>query len=164
VERHVGVPAARDVDLALRLLIPGSRHLRSIRTACLALALVALAAVRGASAEPWVAPGDMRLRHDLQLLYDGGVLSGPSLSWPLSWPDITRDLRRADASTLAAGTAAALLRVRSRLAREQRITEPSLSAEVALGAHPNLIRAFADSPREDVQASLALDGLGERFA
>jgi hypothetical protein len=138
--------------------------LRSIRTACLALALVALAAVRGASAEPWVAPGDMRLRHDLQLLYDGGVLSGPSLSWPLSWPDVARDLGRADPSKLTTGTAAALLRVRSRLTDEQRTKEPSLSGEVALGAHPNLIRTFADTPREDVQASLVLDDLGQRFA
>ncbi len=89
-----------------------------------------------ASAEPWVAPGDMRLRHDLELLYDRGVLTGPSLSWPLSWPDIARDLGRAESAGLSDGAAAALLRVQRRLRSEQRLDEPSLSAEVALGANP----------------------------
>jgi hypothetical protein len=130
----------------------------------LAIVVVALAAAHVASAEPWVAPGDVRLRHDLELLYDAGVLTGPSLSWPLSWPDIARDLGRADASELPMGAAAALLRVRSRLGREQRIREPALSAEISLGAHPIRIRSFADTPREDVQASLVLNDLGARFA
>jgi Capsule assembly protein Wzi len=138
--------------------------LRLIRTACVALGLVASFAMRTAAAEPWVAPGDMRLRHDLELLYDRGVLTGPSLSWPLSWPDIARDLGRAESAKLSEGTAAALLRVQRRLRNEQRLDEPSLSAEVALGAHPIRIRTFDDTPREDFQASLALDGLGERFA
>ncbi len=127
--------------------------MRSIVNACLVLGVSALFAAAQVSAEPWVAPGDMRLRHDLELLYDSGVLSGPSLSWPLSWPDIARDLDRAEPSKLPVGTAAALLRVRGRLTREQRLYEPSLSAEVALGANPVVIRTFADTPREDVQAT-----------
>ena len=105
--------------------------MRSIVKACLVLGVSALFAAAQVSAEPWVAPGDMRLRHDLELLYDSGVLSGPSLSWPLSWPDIARDLDRAEPSKLPVGTAAALLRVRGRLTREQRLYEPSLSAAVA---------------------------------
>ncbi|NJD31290.1 MAG: capsule assembly Wzi family protein [Gammaproteobacteria bacterium] len=138
--------------------------LLAIRTTCLALGLLALVALQPASAEPWVAPGDMRLRHDLELLYDSGVLTGPSLSWPLSWPDIARDLGKARISTLPDATAAALVRVRTRLNHEQRIREPSMASEVAIGAHPVLIRTFADTPREDVQASLVLDDLGTRFA
>ena len=49
----------------------------------------------------------------------------------------------------AGGTVAALLRVRGRLTREQRLHEPSLSAEVALGGNPVVIRTFDDTPRED---------------
>ena len=138
--------------------------MRAIVNACLVTGVFALFTAAQVSAEPWVAPGDMRLRHDLELLYDSGVLSGPSLSWPLSWPDIARDLDRAEQSQVPVGTAAALLRVRGRLKREQRLNEPSLSAEVALGASPAVIRTFADTPREDVQATVALDGLGKRFA
>jgi len=137
---------------------------RPIAKRCLSLGLCALFATAPLSAEPWVAPGDMRLRHDLELLYDSGVLSGPSLSWPLSWPDIARDIGRADEGKLPVATTAALLRVRKRLSREQRLDEPSLTARVALGANPLVIRTFADTPREDVQASLALDGLGRHFA
>jgi hypothetical protein len=138
--------------------------LRLRRKLCLALGLVLLAGPPGLLAEPWVAPGHVRMRHDLELLYDSGILSGPSLSWPLSWPDIARDLGRADASRLPPGTAAALLRVRNQLIREQRLNDPALSAEVSVGAHPIVIRTFDDTPREDLQASVALDGLGQRFA
>ena len=97
--------------------------MRAIRTTCLGLGALVLMASGTALAEPWVAPGDARLRHDLELLYDSGVLTGPSLSWPLSWPDIARDLGRDDATTLTEPVAAALLRVRERLAREQRLKD-----------------------------------------
>ena len=42
-----------------------------------------------ASAEPWAAPGDMCLRHDLQLLNDEDVTNLPLTTWPLSWRDIS---------------------------------------------------------------------------
>jgi len=36
-------------------------------------------------AEPWLTPGNVRLRHDLQLLADSDPFSGPTLSWPIGW-------------------------------------------------------------------------------
>ncbi len=138
--------------------------MKAIRTAAAAAAWIAWLATSTARAEPWVAPGDTRLRHDLELLYDNGVLTGPSLSWPLSWPDIARDIDRAEAAKLPDSTVAALLRVRKRLHDEQRLREPRMFAEAALGANPVVIRTFADTPREDGQASLVVHDLGERFA
>jgi hypothetical protein len=44
-----------------------------------------LAVSGGAMAEPWIGPGDVRLRHDIQMLSDAGLLTGPSLSWPIGW-------------------------------------------------------------------------------
>ncbi len=39
-------------------------------------------------AEPWAAPGDARLRNDLQLLNDTGVINIPLTAWPVAWGDV----------------------------------------------------------------------------
>ena len=130
-------------------------------------AVVLLAMLGWASAshaEPWVAPGDTRLRHDLQVLYDRGLLAGPSLSWPLSWPDIARDLGRIDAATLDPALAGIVARVRHRLAREQQSDQVSLEVGLAAGANPDELRTFAYTPREQGEASIAADWLGQRYA
>ena len=68
-------------------------------------------------ADPWLAPGDEGLRNDIQLLADAGILRGPVTTWPLSWPDIARDVQAASESDFDPSTAAALTRVR-RLSRD----------------------------------------------
>ena len=50
--------------------------------------LVAALAIGVARAEPFAAPGDMRLRHDLQLLNDSGVMNIPLTAWPVSLGDV----------------------------------------------------------------------------
>jgi hypothetical protein len=117
-----------------------------------------------AMAEPWVAPGDLRLRHDLQVLYDRGLLTGPSLSWPLSWPDISRDLARVESDSLSPALVATVTRVRQRLAREQRTGEVSLSFGLAGSVDPTELRTFAYTPREEGEATVSADWLGRRFA
>jgi hypothetical protein len=124
----------------------------------------ALGVARPVAAEPWVAPGDSRLRHDLQVLYDRGLLTGPSLSWPLSWPDIARDLGRIDLQEQSPSVAAIVSRVRHRLDHEQRTDSISLQASVAVGADPSELRTFSDTPREQGEATLSADWLGQRFA
>jgi hypothetical protein len=115
-------------------------------------------------AEPWVAPGDLRLRHDLQVLYDRGLLTGPSLSWPLSWPDISRDLARVEIDSLSPALVATVTRVRQRLAREQRTGEVSLSFGLSGSVDPSELRTFAYTPREEGEATVSADWLGRRFA
>ncbi len=134
------------------------------RTAVWLCLLVALGCARTASAEPWAAPGDAWLRHDLQVLYDRGLLTGPSLSWPLSWPDVARDLDRIDAAALSPALAATVARVRKHVQRERRTGEVALSTELAAALEPGALRTFADTPREEGEANVALDWLGQRFA
>jgi hypothetical protein len=117
-----------------------------------------------ATAEPWVAPGDLRLRHDLQVLYDRGLLTGPSLSWTLSWPDIGRDLTRIDVAPLSPALAATVSRVRRQLEREQRADEVALSVGLAGSVDPTELRTFAYTPREEGEATVAAVWLGQRFA
>ena len=43
-------------------------------------------------AEPWAGPGAARLRNDLQLLNDTGVLNIPLTAWPVAWSDVYSSL------------------------------------------------------------------------
>ena len=125
--------------------------------------LVALSAVP-AVAEPWAAPGDPRLRHDLQLLSDAGLLKGTSVSWPIGWSQVARDLGGVDASKLPDDQRASLERLRGRLAREMRVDHIGVTATASGAVDPTPIRTFESIPREEGEASLAADWMNDRFA
>jgi hypothetical protein len=65
-------------------------------------------------AEPWIGPGDMALRHDLQQLSDAGVLHAPTMSWPLPWAEIRADIAATEASALSPRLQSALGRLQPR--------------------------------------------------
>jgi len=115
-------------------------------------------------ADPWLAPGDEGLRSDIQLLADSGILRGPVTTWPLSWPDIARDVQAANESNFDTATAAALTRVR-RLSRQA-----SSSGFAGLGIRargtnqPTSLRSFDDSPREDGELTLRASWLTDHMA
>lgn len=131
------------------------------RLACLLLASLALPANAG----PWLAPGDVRMRHDLQLLADEGIVQTPLTSWPVSWADVSRDI--AD-ETLAARIAPALLpvlqRVQSAARAATRTDDVALEGRAAASSQPVQLRSFEDTPREEGQVSAAATQTGERFA
>ena len=56
----------------------------------LSLAVNCLTAL--AFTNPYIAPGNLGLRHDIQLLADYGVIAGTVTSWPLSWGAIISDM------------------------------------------------------------------------
>jgi hypothetical protein len=115
-------------------------------------------------AEPWVGPGDMALRHDLQQLADAGLLHAPTMSWPLPWSDIRRDADAADASALSPRLQAALGRVKKRAALETTANDIDLAVEVAGTTDPWALRSFAAAPREEGELTVAADWVGKRFA
>jgi hypothetical protein len=129
----------------------------------LALPAVLLLAA-AAHAEPWVGPGDMALRHDLQQLADAGVLRAPTLSWPLPWSDIKQDIGTADPSKLSPRVQSALGRMQQRAAAETVTGDVDLLVEVAGTTDPWALRSFEDSPREEGELTLAADWTGVRFA
>jgi len=57
--------------------------------------LILVFTVSNSIAGPLVQPGDIGLRHDIQVLADYGVIRGPLSTWPLSWDAIATDLRTA---------------------------------------------------------------------
>jgi hypothetical protein len=116
------------------------------------------------SAEPWMSPGDVRLRHDLQQLSDQGLLSGPTLSWPIGWSQVARELRKIDAAALSPSEQATVERLLSRAAREMRAGDVGVVATLAGAVDPTQLRTFETTPREEGEATLSADWLGQRFA
>jgi len=114
-------------------------------------------------AEPWVAPGDTRLRNDLQLLNDAGLIRLPLSAWPLSWSDIDTAIQNADAVEPSSATADALQRIESDLRRATTIGEPLVRLSASVAENPRFIRSFENTPREDAGLSGALSWTGEIF-
>ncbi len=137
----------------------GAIRLTQLLTVGLTLTIPAVAA-----AEPWISPGDVRLRHDIQMLSDAGLLTGPSLSWPIGWSHLARELTQIDAGELPSGQQAAVERLRSLAQREMRAGDIGISVELAGAVDPTPLRTFEDTPREEGEAALAVDWVGERFA
>jgi hypothetical protein len=136
--------------------------MRPWRTACALLVLsLAFTTVR---ADPWLAPGDEGLRSDILLLADAGILRGPVTTWPISWPDIARDVLAAPEFGLNEATADALARVR-RLARDSSAHGfAGMGVRVSGAYEPTALRGFADTPREEGELALRASWLTDHFA
>jgi hypothetical protein len=118
-----------------------------------------------AQADPWLAPGDEGLRSDIQRLADAGILRGPVTTWPISWPDVARDVLAATAGEqYDEATLAALFRVQ-RLARSAASSGYAGAGIRVSAAHePAQLRSFNDSPREEGEIALRASWLSDRFA
>lgn len=118
-----------------------------------------------AIASPIIAPGSSQLRHDITLLSDAGIITGPISSWPLPWAQISTDLaaQPKDAS-YTPSVAAALARVRWQLSVNKSSTQARPGAYVRGGTEPQFLRSFDDTPRGDAEAGVYLDWNADRFA
>ncbi|MEM7280340.1 MAG: capsule assembly Wzi family protein [Pseudomonadota bacterium] len=114
-----------------------------------------------ASAEPWVSPGDLRIRHDIQLLADAGVITGPVNTWPLTWASISLLTPPDD---LTSGEQAAYARVAQAQNLHARIGQLQGFFKASIGADPRRLRTFEDTPRESAEAQAGVDWVGQRFA
>ncbi len=129
----------------------------------LAAAILLASHVMPAIAGPLAAPGDTRLRHDLQLLSDHGLLSAPLTTWPLSWSDISASLKTDDEERLLPHLRSALQRVETRL---EKALDGGLQTrvEVSGNSDPELLRSFADTPRSKGEISVSGRGSNDRLA
>ena len=116
------------------------------------------------AAEPLAAPGDMRLRHDLQLLNDSGVINIPLTAWPVSLGDVNNAIAAVDSTSLNESNQLALSRVRQRLSWELDIDSVDFVFGVSGSSEPRVIRTFEDTPRGEAEVKARLAWVGERFA
>ncbi|MGK2285878.1 capsule assembly Wzi family protein [Pedomonas sp. V897] len=103
-------------------------------------------------ASPWAEAGDRRLRQDVELLADAGLLGGPINSWPLPWAQIHDALSTLNKDELPPHLAAAADRLEIYLDLSQHRTVYTFDASVA--NDPSLVRDFGDSAREDADVSV----------
>jgi hypothetical protein len=117
-----------------------------------------------ASAEPWAGPGDTRLRNDLQLLNDSGVINIPLTAWPVAWGDVYSSLNDYRSGAVSPDVRAAYDRVR-RLARdEMRGGLANFELSASASENPRILRSFENTPRADAEATAGISWVGERFA
>ncbi len=137
---------------------------RVARRICAGLVLAGCA-IPAALADPWLAPGDARLRHDLQLLADAGLVHAPLSTWPVSWPEIARDIgEAANSSGRPLHLEAALARVRRAAAEATRAGALRFDARLAGSGNPMALRRFDDVPRETGEISADAQFMGGRLA
>ena len=117
-----------------------------------------------AFAEPWAGPGDVRLRNDLQLLNDTGVINIPLTAWPIAWGDVYASMSDARSSGLAPAVRAAYDRVQQLAQNELLDGSPLVELTISATGNPRVVRAFENVPREEGEATAGLSWVGERFA
>ena len=116
-----------------------------------------------ATAEPLSAPGDLRLRHDLQLLNDSGAMNIPLTAWPVSNGDIHAALMNVDPASLSPSARGAFERVHDYVSWELDSGFASYRLRAAAAAEPRVIRSFENTPREEGEVSAGFSWLGDRF-
>ncbi len=117
-------------------------------------------------ASPALQPGDIGLRHDIQVLADYGVIRGPVTTWPLSWDAIAADLRIASDAELAVPVPVqqTLQRLLARAERETQRGQHHLHGRLAAAEKPTRLRSFQDTPREEAEISAGISWFGEHLS
>jgi hypothetical protein len=123
----------------------------------LALILAASTSLAG----PYLPPGDLALRHDIQRLADYGVIKGTVTTWPLAWGPILSDIQSADATELPPAVVDALVRVRQRANWATRTDEVTFNAGVGFADNATRIRSYQDTPRGRAEASAGMSWIGD---
>lgn len=113
-------------------------------------------------AQALLAPGDVRLRSDLELLADERVIDLPLMTWPIPLDTLTAAL---DGVAQPNGDDPGLLAAFYRVQRvvEERMSERSLNADASLSDHPERLRTFEDTPRTAEGAGLAASMVEEHW-
>jgi len=126
------------------------------RTGCAACLLGLLAFP--ATAE-LLQPGDLRLRHDIQMLADAGIIDAPITGWPLFLAGI--DVGGARIETLDPASAGALQRI---FPSREPHTRPRLDFGIGGINEPERLRGYQNVPRESGEVSARLAWESGRYA
>jgi hypothetical protein len=136
-------------------------NLRNLPTS-LAFAMLTLWAF-AASAEVLAPPGDLRIRHDVDLLNDTRAIDITATAWPISWGEVQTALADVDRSSLTTPQLAAFDRLfrQSRDELDTGLWTFDLGASVA--DNPRFIRTFENTPIDEIELTGKLSWVGERF-
>jgi hypothetical protein len=126
------------------------------------LCAIAFLCGSASAAEAWLEAGDSRVRNDLVLLADAGVIQLPLLAWPIPMADVDRVLNEADMTRIRSPAQNAALE------RLRRAIEPRPAGAFGTGIHASagragLLREFDTPAREDAEIGATLSVQGNRW-
>ena len=113
-------------------------------------------------ASPWAMPGNLILRHDIQVLVDSGVINIPITTWPLAWGDIAYNLSKTE-QEMTSFELASFQRIKEALLKEE-IGGISANTSLKFAKNPETITSFNDSvgARSEIEGESTY--LGKNFA
>jgi hypothetical protein len=116
--------------------------------ACLP-ALLALVSATALAQGAWLPAGDNRLRNDVTLLADEGVIRVPVTTWPIPIEDVARALTRVDVESIKEpGLQNALLRVQSTVL-DGAVHQIGVRDVTLTAGRPGLLRGYEELGREE---------------
>ena len=117
-------------------------------------------------AGPSAQPGDVGLRHDIQLLADYGAIRGPVTTWPISWDALLADLERVKDEDIVLPNAVmpTYERLLSRAQRQTGVGVTTLEGRISIAEEPIGIRGFANTPREQGEVGGHLAWVSEHLS
>jgi hypothetical protein len=128
------------------------------------LALTLLVLWTGAAfAEVLAPPGDLRIRHDIELLNDTGAINITSTAWPISWGELQTALRSVEQATFDSAQREAFERLFRRSREELEVGFWTVDIDVSLAENPRFIRTFENTPIDETQLGAKVSWVGERF-
>jgi len=133
--------------------------------ASLVTIVLLLTSVTQLTAAPWISPGDIWLRSDIEYLSDRGIIKAPITTWPIMWSGIKRDFDRAlkpdNLSTLSQRELNTLLKLKKAF---RRATGKLSSIELRMASDTEVIRGFHDTPREKASVEFSKSDMGDSWA
>ena len=113
-------------------------------------------------ASPWAVPGNLILRHDIQVLVDSGVINIPITTWPPAWGDIAYNLSKTE-QEMTSFELASFQRIKEALLEEE-IGGISANTSLKFAKNPETITSFNDSvgARSEIEGESTY--LGKNFA
>ncbi len=126
--------------------------------------VVALFLAAPASASPWAEVGDRRLRSDLEILANHGIIGSLLTTWPIPWAQISAQLPIDGDVNLPAHVRRSLKRVRKRMKKETAAREFNGAFVTRLTSEPALVRDFGTTSRDDIDTRVRLEYMGKSTA
>tara|TARA_R110001592_G_scaffold168705_1_gene404983 strand:- start:13153 stop:14634 length:1482 start_codon:yes stop_codon:yes gene_type:complete len=122
--------------------------------------LVFLLMCSSAFASPWISVGETRLKQNLHLLNDTGVISMSLTTWPIMWSDVQSALVKVDDSQLNKAQLMAIKELKFEM-RFQTKKEMKRSLELAASSSRTAFRDFSAQEYEKGRISHIFDWDGE---
>ena len=114
-------------------------------------------------ASPWIGVRDERLRNNLHMLNDAGVMPISLTTWPIMWSDVKTALKKVDYSALNVSQKNAIRELEFELRYQ---TKQGLKRSIEFGAASSrtLFRNFSSNHREKGEIHKTFDWDGEALA